>query len=335
MPELRAADASKEWKAGKFRPVYLFVGEEVSAKREALAELKAAFKPDDFNFREFSGASEDDAAAAVAEASTLPVFAERRLVMVTGGKLLTGPREVFAAYLKDPLPSTTLVLVCEDKKADSKDAMTRAAAAAGAVCVYAPLGEDEAEQRLTAAAKKAGKTLSEEAAQLLVAEAGTDWAILSQELEKLLLYAKGETISAEDALDCLGYRKAADPFALTRLIYARSLPEAALHLRRLFADGKPDEQAFKALAQISGAVTRQLRAKKMLAAKVPSDAIYRALRLHPYWDKDFLARLGKFTERRLVVDAKRCVRVDADLKSKTWLDKRQELERLVVELCAA
>ena len=334
MAELRAADAYREWKAGKFRPVYLFVGEEANAKREALGQLKTLFAPDDFNFREFAGDSDSDASAAVAEASTLPVFADRRLVLVSGAKLLTGPRAVFAAYLKDPLPSTTLVLVCEDRKPDLKDDMTRAAAAAGAVCVFSPLTEDEAESRLQAAAQKAGKSLSDEAARLLVAEAGTDWAILSQELEKLALYAKGAEISPDDALDCLGYRKSADPFALTRLVYDRELSSALAHLRRLFADGKPDDQAFKALNQISAAVSKQLRAKKMAAAGVPSEAIYRALRLHPYYDKAFLARLGQFTERRLVADAKRCLRVDADLKSKTWLDKRLELERLVVELCS-
>lgn len=333
MGELRGQEALKEWKAGKFRPVYLFVGEEASAKREALGQLKSLFAADDFNFREFSGDSEDDAAAAVAEASTLPVLADRRLVFVSGGKLLAGPREVFAAYLKDPLPSTTLVLVSEDRKPDAKDALTRAVSAAGSVCVFSPLGEDEAEQRLHEAAQKAGRALEPEAAALLVAEAGTDWTILSQELEKLLLYAGGQKVGAEDALDCLGYRKAADPFALTRLVQERKLADAVGHLRRLFRDGKPDEQAFRALSQVSAAVSKQLRGKRMLGARMPSDAIFRALRLHPYWDRDFLAKLGRFSERRLRADLKRCLRAEADLKSKSWLDAKLELERLVVELC--
>ena len=32
-------------------------------------------------------------------------------------------------------------------------------------------------------------------------------------------------------------------------------------------------------------------------------------------------------------DLSRCVQTEADLKSKTWLDAKIELERLVVDLC--
>jgi len=55
--ELRAADLAKEFKAGKFRPVYYLIGEEASARAEALALLKETFKADDFNYREFPATS--------------------------------------------------------------------------------------------------------------------------------------------------------------------------------------------------------------------------------------------------------------------------------------
>src|SRR5262249_22605111 len=146
-----------------------------------------------------------------------------------------GARAAFAEYLKDPLKSSTLVLFSEDKKPDPKDALAQAASAAGAVCVVQPLREGEAEEKLKAKARSAGKKLSEEAASTLVAEAGTDWAILSQELEKTLLFSSGEKeITADHALECLGYQKAADPFALSRMIQDRKLKDCLAHLRRLF-----------------------------------------------------------------------------------------------------
>jgi DNA polymerase-3 subunit delta len=267
---------------------------------------------------------------------TLPVFQERRLVVVKNERLPAEARDAFAGYLKDPLASTTLVLFSEERKADPKDALVRAASAAGAICVFSPLKEGEAQERLQAEARKAGKTLAPEAAQALVAEAGTDWGILSQELEKALLYAgSSKEISAEAVLECLGYRKSSDPFALPRLIGARRLKESLSHLRRMLAEGKPDEQVFKALHQITNAVSRQFRAKRMLAAGLPPEEIFRSLRLNSWWDRDYLGNLARLGERRLVRDLSACLAAETALKSKSWLDPRIELEHLVVALCGA
>ena len=57
-------------------------------------------------------------------------------------------------------------------------------------------------------------------------------------------------------------------------------------------------------------------------------------RLRIFYDRDFFARAERASEARLRRDLRRCLEVEADLKSKAWLDAKLELERLVVELCA-
>ena len=132
-------------------------------------------------------------------------------------------------------------------------------------------------------------------------EAGTDWGVLSQELEKILLFtSKARQITGEDALAVLGYRKAADPFALSRLVQERKLKESLSHMRRLFDGAKGDDPAFRTLAQISMAISRQVKAKRMLKAGLPAASILGKLRLHPYWDRDYLDQLEKFSQRRLI-----------------------------------
>jgi DNA polymerase-3 subunit delta len=332
--ELRPAELVKEWASGKLRPVYYLFGEEASAKAQALEKLRDLFKTDSFNLAEFSGDPDQESAAVVAECCTLPVFSERRLVIVKNPKIPAAARETFAGYLKDPLPSTTLVLFSEDRKPDARDALAKTAAAAGALCVFAPLREEEAQEKLKAVVKAAGKTLTDEAAAALVLEAGTDWGVLSQELEKVLLYAeKAKQITGEDALAVLGYRKAADPFALSRLVQDRKLKEALSHLQRMFDGAKSDDPAFRALAQISSAVGKQVKAKRMLKAGLPAPSVLGKLRLHPYWDRDYLSQLGKFSEGRLLRDLKKCLSAETDLKSKAWLEPKLELERLIVDLC--
>ncbi len=325
----------KEWQAGKFRPVYYFVGEDASARGEAAAALKAAIKPDGFNLAQLGGDPAGVAAAAVTEAMTLPVFAERRLVVVESPKLPAEARGVLADYLKTPNPSTSLVLFSEERRLDPRDALVKAAAAAGAVVLFKPLREEEAVSRLQTEARKAGKAISPDAAEALVAEAGTDWAILKQELEKAALFAAGApSIGAEHVAACLGYQKSVDPFALPRLVQARQLKAALAHLQRLFQEGKPDDQSFRALNQISGAVQKQLRAKRMLRAGRSEGEVFTALRLHSYWDRDYLAGLKRFSEARLRRDLGACLEAEVSLKSRSWLSAPQEIERLVVDLCS-
>lgn len=331
--ELRAEDLLKEWRAGTFRPVYYLFGEESAAKADALRALKGFFKADDFNLREFSGDPGAEAPAIAAECMTLPVFAQRRLVIVRSPRISAEARAAFAEYLAAPSPTTTLVLLSEDRRPDRKDALAAAAGRAGAVCVFSPLSEEEAVERLTSEARKAGKSLAPDAAEILVSEAGTDWGILTGELEKLILFAGARaSLDAAQARECLGYRKSADPWAFEKLIQTRDLKACLRQLAELFADGKPEEVVFRALAQIRGAYLKQLKAKRMLKAGIAPREIETRLRI--FYDRDFFARAERATEPRLRRDLRRCLEVEADLKSKAWLDAKLELERLVVELCA-
>jgi DNA polymerase-3 subunit delta len=332
--ELVPSELLKEWRAGKFRPVYYLFGEESAAKGDAVRALKELFKADDFNLREFSGEPNSEAAAAVAEAMTLPVFSDRRLVIVRSPKLPAEARAAYAEYLKAPSETTTLVLLSEDRRPDKKDALASAAAAAGAVCAFSPLTPEAAVERLLAEARKAGKTLAPEAADALVAEAGTDWGILNGELEKALLYAgKDEAIGLEAVSASLGFRQSVDPWALEKLAQVRDLKACLVYLREAFSDTKPEEVVFRSLSQIRGGYLKQLKAKRLLKAGLGQREIEVKLRI--FYDTSFWTRAARVSEERLRRDLRRCLEVETDLKSKAWLDPKLELERLIVELCTA
>ena len=330
--ELKPSDLAAEWKAGKFRPVYYLFGEESASKADAVLRLKALFKPDDFNLREFTGDPSSEHPAIVSEALTLPVFADRRLVIVRNPKIPAEARAALAEYLRSPSPTTTLVLLCEDRRPDKKDALANAAAAAGAVCVFYPLTEEEAVERLLAEAKKAGKNLDPAAAAALAEQAGTDWGILSGELEKAVIFAGKETeIGMEAVSASMGFRKATDPWAFERLVSSRDLKACMTYLRDAFADAKPDEVVFRSLAQARAAYLKQLKAKRMLKAGLAQREIEMKLRI--FYDRDFFSRAQRVTEERLRRDLRRLLEVETDLKSKSWLDAKIEFEGVVVELC--
>lgn len=329
--ELGAGDLVSEWKTGKFRSVYYLFGEESAAKADAVRTLKELFKPDDFNLREFSGDPNAEYAAIVSEALTLPVLSVKRLVIVRNPKIPAEARAAFAEYLKSPSPSTTLVLLSEDRRPDKKDALATAAATAGAVCVFSPLTEEEAIARLVEEAKKAGKQMAPEAAAALAVEAGTDWGILAGELEKAVLFAGQKSFISLDAVSAsLGFHTV-DPWAFERLISGRELRPCLAYLRLAFADANPDEIVFRSLAQARSAYLKQLKAKRMLKAGLPPREIETRLRI--FYDPSFFARARRASEERLRRDLRRLLEVETNLKSKAWLDAKIEFESLVVGLC--
>ncbi|MEQ1919402.1 MAG: DNA polymerase III subunit delta, partial [Elusimicrobiota bacterium] len=281
---------------------------------------------------EFSGDPNSEHPTIISEALTLPVFADKRLVIVRSPKIPAEARAAFAEYLKSPSPTTTLVLQSEDRRPDKKDALANAAAAAGAVCIFSPLTEEEAVERLLAEAKKAGKTLDPAAAAALADQAGTDWGILAGELEKALLFAgKSTEIGMEAVSASMGFRKATDPWAFERLVSARDLKACLSYLSEAFADAKPDEVVFRSLAQARAAYLKQLKAKRMLKAGLAQRDIEMKLRI--FYDRDFFTRAQRVTEERLRRDLRRLLEVETDLKSKAWLDAKIEFEGVVVELC--
>ncbi len=322
----------KEWAGDRLRPAYLLLGNPADIS-EALSSLRARFGASPMDFTEYGDESLGPSAA-LCDARTPAMLAERRVLLVSNPKLVAAGKAEFVEYLKDPVESTTLVLVSDEKRAAPADPVVKAAGACGAVCVFGPLKEAEALKSLADAALKEGKRLDAEAARTLVAEAGTDWSVLRQELEKALLYCgKDKTVTRSHVLGCLGYRKGTDPYALPRLVERRLLPESLVQLRRWLADGKADEQNFRALYQISGAVRRQLKARQLLSRGASREEIFRDLRLHAWYDRDYLETLEAFSEKRLYADLRLCLTVEADLKSKVWLEPRIELERLLAALC--
>ncbi len=327
--ELTPQQMAQEWKAGKFRPVYYLVGEDGSARKAAAEALKKALKPDPFNVNEFGGEAEE----AVASALMPPVFSDRRLVILKDAALPASARRTLAEYLADPLESTTLVLHAADRKPDIRDALCAAAAALGGVVVFKPLSEEEAARRLEAAAKSASRTLDCEAAGWIVEEAGTSWSVLEAELAKLVHYTRGrERITQEDALACLGYRKNSNPFDFPRLLQSRALKPALELLRRLLAEGTDE---FRLLYQVTASLQKQLKAKRMQAAGLSEDKIFRELRLNAYWDRQYLRQASSLSEASLIDGLWACAQAESALKSKAWLEPQIELERLLARICSS
>ena len=266
--ELQPQDAVQEWKKGRFRPAYLFFGEDDAGKLAGLEELKSHLKPDPFNVSEFPGGDDASVPELIGACNTPPMFSDRRLVVVRNLKFGAPARRELAGYLRAPMESTTLVFLSSERKIEAKDPVAAAVSALGGLTAFKPLRDGEAVSRLRAEARMGGLELSPEAAERMVEEAGTEWGILKAELEKLKLFVKGrKAVGLKDALACLGYRRETNPFAFPDCLERREQAKALGLLRRMLDDGS---DPFSLLYQIIRTLNKQLKAKRMLKAGLPA-----------------------------------------------------------------
>lgn len=212
MPTLSVAALRKEVKAGKLRPVYYFHGPEETLKEEAArALLDAALDPSlrDFNFDQRSAQSLD-AESLHALVNTLPMMAERRVVILRDVEALKkkgNARSALLKYLESPAEGTMLILIQSAPKKDEREEKSDTDLTAKAQStVFEELDTDEAMAWVERSAKKLGVTFADGAVKHLVAAVGAELALLRLELDKFAALGGGEAISAERVGDLIGVR---------------------------------------------------------------------------------------------------------------------------------
>ena len=192
---------------GEIAPIYYLHGPEDVLKDEAArAIVDRAVDPSlrDFNFDQRS-AAQLDAEEVSALCNTLPMLAERRVVLlreVEGWKRKTKGRAEFLRYLSKPSADTVVILVqgCGEESEDRE-------LAAGAFTVrFDPLPADRARKWLLHRAGKIGLTLEPAAADHLVLSLGADLGALASELDKLGSLPEGTPLTAEQMGELVGVR---------------------------------------------------------------------------------------------------------------------------------
>ena len=331
MPVVPAAIVRKQLGKAAPDPVYLIVGDDETEMSRLAAEINALVEDElrAFNSERFYAGEKGATPAAIVEsARILPMMAARRVVTVLRAERLLKPKrrgkaapqepqgegdaeaptelDMLEAYVRDPVPQTTLVMVAADVDRTRKFYKTLQKQSTIVECWGLKGSRDAkvdlrdvartAEQLVKQAVSGAGQQIDPAAARLIAERAGTDISRLRGDLERLLMFASGaEKITLEDARQVVSAESAQDDWAVTNAIQRRDAPEA---LRQV------------GLALESGGVSYQM-----------------------------LGQLAWFVRERMVTSDPRRVRgaVEAlfrtDLELKSSGDARVLLERLVVELC--
>ena len=222
----------KDFHEGRFKPIYLFYGEESylpDQLQKILIDRVLPPEDRDFNLDVVHG-SEITAQSALTMCQTVPMLVDRRVVVIRGFEQIKN-NKLLASLAKHPNPGAIVLLICENRpkfNADPYRALKKNSEAVR-VAEFAPLWRNQAPQFALGYARDCGYKLEAGAGQLLIEFLGTGLALIAQEIEKLITYIgdrEPKVITKQDVLQASGQTREINVFELQDAIMQRRAVDA-------------------------------------------------------------------------------------------------------------
>ncbi|HZQ19190.1 MAG TPA: DNA polymerase III subunit delta [Terriglobales bacterium] len=356
-PFAQAERFVSEVEGRNLRPAYVFVGDEAFFRKKCRDAILQHLVPEDL--REFSlfefDLSETDIAEVLDRARTPSLMAPFQVFFVRGVKNLFGrgsnedKLKAIERYCADPNPDAVLIFVADHisipadaRRIDltDKERYERIREIMGRYCAIVELGRVEESDAVRWIQEYCGTRevkIDADAARELVDSLGGDMMMISNELEKLILYVgEKRRIALGDVETMVLAAKQRSLYELTDAISARDRSRALEMLDAMLSTGDGDDAAIghlymlaKTFRQMLVILERNVRDQRMLWA-----ALWQGFRVPPFAADDIIRQARRYKSKRELTRAIRLVgKADLALRSNPP-SKRLVLEKLVLDLAA-
>ena len=339
----------------KLRAAYVFVGDEAFFRkrfRDAILEHLVPADLRDFSLFEFD-LGDTDLAEVLDHARTPSLMAPFQVFFVRGVKNLFGRgsnEEKLAAiedYCKNPNPDALIVFVADHisipadvRKIEMQDRerYQRIRDTMGQYCGIVELArveEGEAVRWISDYCASQAVQIEADGARELVDALGGDMMMISNELEKLILYVgEKKRITLGDVETMVLAAKQRSLYELTDAISSKDRVRALEVLDAILSSGDGEEASIghvymlaKSFRQMLIILERNVRDQRMLWA-----ALWQGFRVPPFAADDIIRQARRYKSRRELTRAIRLVaKADLALRSNP-VSKRLVLERLILDL---
>lgn len=317
---------------GVIAPLYFFYGEETYlAERAVKRVMERVTPPDfrDFNLDVFYG----DATRGeqiVAASQTLPMFADRRMVLVKRADALPAASlDALAEYAADPSPGTCLLLV-GGEKIDQRKKFFATLKKADALVEFRRPYENQLPAFVREEASAHGKRIASEAAELLVYFIGNNLQEIVSQVEKVAMYVgRRDAITVDDVRAIVTDVKADSVFDLANALGDKNHGKAIRNLHTLMRDG---EAPLMILAMISRHFRLLWKVLELVEKKTPSQDIPKLAGVTPFFISGFVAQSKKYNRHEMKEVFEKLLETDLQLKS-SKIKGSFLLERLITEIC--
>jgi DNA polymerase-3 subunit delta len=312
-------------------PIQAIVGEDTYLAEEALERLLAAALGDGERGDALAVLYGDESRweDVVAKARTGSLFAPRRAIVVRRADQLKGDEDVLGAYVDDPSPDVTLVLLAP--RPDRRRTAWKRVLAKATVHSAAPKKGRALQAHVEGEVARRRLRLEPEALEELIDRVGQDLRRLMGEVDKLEAYAAGRgALTAEDVMAVLGRGFAPPLYRLGDAVAARDTAQSLALVEALMGEG---EEGLRILATLHRSLRQVRAAAALLRARASAEEIGRQL-LHA--NMQFKARgLVEASRRWSDADLGRALGAlgRADRRLKRGTDAETALVAAIVEAC--
>ena len=321
-------------RSGKFKPVYMLHGEEsFFIDRIALEVERTALEEHERDFNQTILYGRDADPDQVKDTCLrFPMMAERQVVVI---RELQNWRidalEKLEAYFAKPTPTTVLVLCYKYKKVDGRKGILKAITKGGGqVFLSDKVRDDKLPDLLVSFAKVQKRKLGSAEANLLATHLGSDLSKAMKEVEKLCLVTEeGGAITSDIIQRFVGISKDYNVFELQNAIGMRDAVKA-YRIANHFASDPKDYPLVVTLGFLN-TYFGKLAMVHANAGKSQSE-LASALRVNPYFLKDYMAHARNYSMRK-VVEVQGHLR-QTDLRSKGLGGDGNDQGELLRELVA-
>ena len=341
----------------KMRPAYVLIGDEVFFRdRCRAAVLQHLVQPE---MREFSVNDLDLAETGLAEildrARTPSLMAPFQVFFIRNVKLLYGRGshqaefDTIEAYCEDPNPAALLIFVADHisipadvrrMEMTDRDRYERIRETLGEFCGIVELArvdESDGMRWVIDTAAQQNVKIDQDAARELIDSLGADMMLISNELEKLILFVgEKKRITLGDVETMVLAAKQRSLYELTDAISAHDRPRALSTLQAILSSGDGEDAAIGHLYMLARTFRQMLVVleKNVRDSRAIWQVLWQGFRVPPFAADDLIRQARRYKSRRELTRALRLVaRADAALRSNPP-SKRLVLEQLVLELAS-
>jgi DNA polymerase-3 subunit delta len=333
-------DIWRKIKKRDFAPIYLLYGTEaylINETKQLLLNHVLNEEEKDFNFSAYD-LEETPIDVALEDAETFPFFGERKVVFLHNPAFLTAEKSKekvdhnlakFEAYLKEPAPYTVMVISAPYEKLDERKKVTKELKRNAEIVEAKKLRDHELINWVKDRAKASGIEFEPEAVEKLLALVGTNMFIITNEVDKLALYAADQKRIDVNLVEMLVARSLEQNiFSLIEKVVQRKLDEA---LRIYYDLLKQNEEPIKILALMAGQFRLIYQVKELSRRGYGQQQIAGYLKTHPFRVKLALGQANKFSDEELASLME--LLAEADFQMKTGgMNKSLLIEMLLFRL---
>lgn len=323
--------------ANNIMAIYGEVPELVEKKSNEIVESYLNEKKDDFNYVKYN-LYDTSFNQIIEEALTMPFISEKKAIVVKNAFIFTGEKvskdiqpnnEQVNEFLEKYDGENFIIFEVYQNKLDERKKITKTLKKTSKLAKVEQMSEQEIKKWIKNKLHENFKDIKQDALDLFIELTGINFNIVSQELEKIILFlGERTTINKKDVEEIINRSLEQNVFLLTEYIQKGEKYKAIQLIKDLIV---MKEEPIKLLALITSNYRLYYQCKILSRKGYSGQQIAKTINVHPYRVKLALNQVKHYQLTHLLNIIDQCAETDYKLKS-SYMDKQLILELFILSL---